>query len=393
MASIAVEPRLPSTGDAHEAGRLYAEHSERLFGYCLRQLGSPVDAEDAVQTTFVYALRALQRGVVPECESAWLHSVAKNVCRWQRRTAARRDWLSSDVIEDVADAPADDESERELWRELHDALGALPERQRRALVLRELQGLPSREVAARLGMSASATYALLTRARYSLAQALTATARRPALSLNFGPLLLKLKGLFLGGAANAVATTAVFAGMTVGGGIAVEKAIHDDFSRAQRVSATPLPAAAEMARTSAMASSVGETAAPVVASASTRSVRVDAAGGPQRSEGATTPTRRPLDPTELPLDPTEPPGSMNDPQSPEAQGSDASVSQPTASLLPGVELPPVPVIGPPAELPGDLPQPPPVDGGPLLDEVAPNAPAPPAVLEVLAVEVKTPALP
>ncbi len=75
--------------DAEEAGRLFADHHERILGYCLRQLGSLSEAEDAVQTTFLYALRALQRGLVPQCASAWLHGIAHNVCRWQRRTLAR----------------------------------------------------------------------------------------------------------------------------------------------------------------------------------------------------------------------------------------------------------------------------------------------------------------
>ena len=78
--AIAVSTTLspPPSADSG-AGHLFAEHSERIFGYCLRFLGSRSEAEDALQTTFLYAHRALERGVVPELEYPWLHSIAKNV--------------------------------------------------------------------------------------------------------------------------------------------------------------------------------------------------------------------------------------------------------------------------------------------------------------------------
>lgn len=373
MASIAVERRPPSTEDADEAARLFAAYSERLFGYCLRQLGSPGEAEDAVQTTFVYALRGLKRGVVPECESAWLHAVAKNVCRWQRRTAARRNWLSSDVmLNDVAAAAPDDETERELRLELQEALDAIPERQRRALVLRELQGLPSREVATRLGMSANETYALLTRARHSLARALTAPARRPALSLNFAPLLLKVKALFVSGTANVVATTAVVAGIAVGGGIAVEQAIEDDSSRPSRAPATLVDRSVDaVARPSAVAAAASfrRTSDRAAAARRTSAARDDAGLGVRLPWGGPMPTSAAGDSSDTP-------GARSDPRSPDTVGSDATQpdSQPDASLVPGaVQLPvPLPAVGPPPELPGDVSRPPPVSGDPLPDDVLPD---------------------
>ena len=202
MTSVAL--RHTERGDAEEAGRLFAEHSERIFGYCLRRLGSRSEAEDAVQTTFLYTLRALRRGVVPECEIAWLTTIARNVCHWQRRTLDRRGPLASDVDLDTIGLAHPGHDEDDLLVGLKEALASIPENQRRALVLREWQGVPPREIATELGMSATATYALLTRARHSLAHALTALPqRRSALGLNFGTLLFKLKALLVGGTANA----------------------------------------------------------------------------------------------------------------------------------------------------------------------------------------------
>lgn len=48
---------------AATAGRLYEEHYERVFGYCLYKLGMRQEAEDAAQTTFLWALRSLEAGI------------------------------------------------------------------------------------------------------------------------------------------------------------------------------------------------------------------------------------------------------------------------------------------------------------------------------------------
>jgi RNA polymerase sigma factor (sigma-70 family) len=171
-------------GDAVDAGRLFEVYSARIFGYCLARLGSRSDAEDAVQTTFLHAHRALQRGVVPESESAWLTAIAKNVCRSQQRTILRRGRLSSDVELDSLAGPQEVGGEdSELLFGLEEALASMPEKQRQALVLREWHGMSGPEVASEMGMSSPATHALLTRARRSLAKALTTLPRRPVLGL------------------------------------------------------------------------------------------------------------------------------------------------------------------------------------------------------------------
>jgi RNA polymerase sigma-70 factor (ECF subfamily) len=221
---------------------LFEEYSEQIFGYCLRQLRSRSEAEDAVQTTFLYVLRALRRGVVPECESAWLTTIARNVCRSQRRTLDRRGPLASELDLDTIALARPDGDEDELLMGLREALASIPERQRRALVLREWQGLPTREIASRLGLSPPATCALLTRARHSLAQALTALSSRPALSLDFGLLSLQLRSQFkvlLGGAAGKAAATVAVAAVAVGG-VSAERALVGQ----HRTSQTPTPVGA-----------------------------------------------------------------------------------------------------------------------------------------------------
>jgi RNA polymerase sigma factor (sigma-70 family) len=221
-------------GDA-EAARLYAAHSAEILSFCRRQLPSLGEAEDALQTTYLYALRALRRGVVPECERAWLTTIAKNVCHTQRRTLGRRGTLTSEVdLDRIALAqPVPDEAE--LVGTLRDALAALPENQRSALVMREWQGLGHDEIATRLELTSTATSALLTRARRSLATALTA-AGRPRAALDASLLLGALRGQLravLGSAASKTAVGAAVASVAVGGVVA-ERAL-------QRPSPPPAP--------------------------------------------------------------------------------------------------------------------------------------------------------
>ena len=152
---------------------LYERHAGKILSYCLHQLGSREEAEDAVQTTFMNAFRALGRGVVPEAESAWLFKIAENVCLSRRRSSWRRGRIESpsdfDVIEEVVPGPS---RQRDELIGIEDALASMPEQQRRAILLREWQGLSYREISEELELSQSAVETLIFRARRSLAQGL-----------------------------------------------------------------------------------------------------------------------------------------------------------------------------------------------------------------------------
>ena len=88
---------------------LYEQYGNQIFRYCMHQLGSREEAEDAVQSTFLNAFRGIKRGVVPELESAWLFKIAHNVCLSRRRTSWRRGRIESptdfDVVEELTPAP------------------------------------------------------------------------------------------------------------------------------------------------------------------------------------------------------------------------------------------------------------------------------------------------
>jgi RNA polymerase sigma factor (sigma-70 family) len=158
---------------AAAAGDLYERYSRQIFGYCLHQLGSREEAEDALQTTFMNAFRGLQRGIVPELESAWLFKIANNVCLSRRRSAWRRGRIETpsnlEVLQEVV--PGHEQVADELIR-LPEVLEEMPEQQRRAILLREWQGMTYREISSELGLSQAAIETLIFRARRALAQGL-----------------------------------------------------------------------------------------------------------------------------------------------------------------------------------------------------------------------------
>jgi RNA polymerase sigma factor (sigma-70 family) len=148
---------------------LYRQHVGEVYRYTYAVLGNHADAEDVTQTTFVNALRALERGETPEDPAHWLVVIAHNLVRQRWRQAASRPTLV-ELETDVPDA-ADDEDGYEL-EELVRALQRIPETQREAIVMRELEGRSYREIAGLLGLSTSALETLLFRARRSLADEL-----------------------------------------------------------------------------------------------------------------------------------------------------------------------------------------------------------------------------
>ena len=158
-----------STRAAAALDDLYRHHVGEVYRYTYAVLGNHADAEDVTQTTFVNALRALERGDVPHNPSSWLIAIAQNVVRQRWRQAASRP-TEVELVQDVPEAaPEDDDIELD---ELVRALQRIPPAQREALVLRELEGRSYNEISALLGLSTSALETLLFRARRSLAEEL-----------------------------------------------------------------------------------------------------------------------------------------------------------------------------------------------------------------------------
>ncbi len=352
------------------ASRLFSEQFELILGYCLRQLGSRAEAEDAAQTTFLHAFRALRRGVVPECEAAWLTTIAKNVCHTQRRTVERRGSLASDLDLDTIAIAEPGEDEEELLLGFKAALESMPEKQRRALVLREWRGVGTPEIAGELGLSTTATHALLTRARQSFAQALTLP-RRPVVGIAW--LLVELrshvKALFGGISTKAAAASIAVVGVGVGaGGIAVEKSLADSKAPVAPVRSTDQAAAESGARAPTVrvtslsngASRAGTAGArgparktPLPGSGLLDSTAVSTANPPLAGDPEQTPVpgAGPSPPSEVPLDvPVELPVEKA-PQLPKVELPTQLVPPVAVPPLPPAEIPTPPTLPSPSEAP------------------------------------------
>jgi RNA polymerase sigma-70 factor (ECF subfamily) len=160
----------PNTGrlDAEAAGayvgELFAEHGRMVLGLSRLLLRDPIEAEDAAQQAFLSAHHALLRGSVPRDGAAWIAAVARNECRARIHARMREPLTLPEVPSDLPDPLAAALRATDL-EAVWTAFGALPRRQRRALLMRELGGLSYHELGRALGASHSAVESLLFRAR------------------------------------------------------------------------------------------------------------------------------------------------------------------------------------------------------------------------------------
>jgi RNA polymerase sigma factor (sigma-70 family) len=197
-AALSVDGR--PTEAAVTARDLYERHGQRVFSFCMSRLRNPEEAQDAAQTTFMYVLTALKRGVVPRNELAWLLTIAENVCRASRRTLVRRNAhvANADVDELETAALSVSHETREEIRRLRLALELLPESQRRAILLREWQGLSYADIAEQLDLSLAAVETLLFRARKGLGRYVDRSRARFG-ALNAASLISVARSLVSGG--------------------------------------------------------------------------------------------------------------------------------------------------------------------------------------------------
>ncbi|MGH7763631.1 MAG: RNA polymerase subunit sigma-70, partial [Candidatus Dormibacteraceae bacterium] len=177
------------------------EHRAQLTAYCYRMLGSPFDAEDAVQDSFVRAWRSRDRFEGRSAVRSWLYRIATNVCIDMLKSRERRHrpmdlgpalepleknlnvrseatWLEPIPMQLIAPEkdPADVAVEKESIRlAFVAALQHLPARQRAVLVLREVLRWEASEVAELLDTSVVSVNSALQRARSTLAKSKVST--------------------------------------------------------------------------------------------------------------------------------------------------------------------------------------------------------------------------
>jgi RNA polymerase sigma factor (sigma-70 family) len=155
-------------------------YQDRLLAFARRLLhGSGHDAEDVVQDALIRAYNGLRATGNEMHLRPWLYMIVRNRAMDDLRRPARVAAELDDVEHLVAGAsfdhdPASRAAEREQLREIVAEMQRLPERQKLALVMRELDGASHVEMSERLGTSIPATKSLLVRARTTLQEAVAA---------------------------------------------------------------------------------------------------------------------------------------------------------------------------------------------------------------------------
>ena len=329
----------PPAPEADFTRDLYERYAGQIYGYCLHKLGSREEAEDAVQNTFLNAFRGLRRGVVPQAESAWLFKIAENVCLSRHRSSFRRGRVETpsdlQAIQDVTPSP---ERRDDDLIGLEEALARMPESQRRAILLREWQGLSYREISQEMELSQAAVETLIFRARRTLAQGLedepkTRRWKRMRQAADTGWVVALLKTLFTTGATVKAVATAVAVGSAV-----VAASSGQPASQHNRVSHAPLAATGPRASSPILSSS-----SVLAPTSSKTAVRRAAHKQAKPAAASVTPLSTVGSVTAIPGEAVSP---ATTPEAPPAQ-PDATPSAPAAA--------PAPQAGSPR--PADTPQP------------------------------------
>src|SRR3954470_12970943 len=151
---------------------LVHRYQSRLLAFCRHMLSSTEDAEDVLQEVFAAAFNAMIADTRAINARPWLYRIARNRClnHLRRPTSAGQD--SMDIFErDGGATTADTVHKREEFRQIVADVQDLPETQRTALLLREIDALSYDQIAEAMETTIPSVKSLLVRARVSLAEA------------------------------------------------------------------------------------------------------------------------------------------------------------------------------------------------------------------------------
>ena len=190
---LADEPELirrGQEGDVQAFNLLVERYQNRLYGLSYRMLGDPDAAADATQDTFLAAYRNIRR-YRGGSFAAWLLRIATNTCYDQLRARKRRPQTSLDAFDpdteqaprqftDPGEPPDERTLRDELGREIERQLRGLPDDQRLAVILSDIQGYSYDEIAAATGWPIGTVKSRLSRGRMHLRDALRAGELLPA---------------------------------------------------------------------------------------------------------------------------------------------------------------------------------------------------------------------
>ena len=154
-------------GDRSALADLEERFRARLHRVALLHCGNRDDAQDLVQESLIAACESIARYEPGTSFGAWLMGIAANrALAWRRREVLRR----HETLQDSpAPAPLDSLDASERSGRVRRALASLPDRERLILILRAVEGWPSRKIAEHLGIAAPSVSTALWQARTKLA--------------------------------------------------------------------------------------------------------------------------------------------------------------------------------------------------------------------------------
>lgn len=161
-------------GDGSAFAELDRRHRRALTAYARRLLRSEHDAEDVVQDALLSAHRTLTDPDRPDVADLkpWLYALVRNRAIDEVRRARRTDVeLADERLPSTEGDPAMILHRKETVRRLVEDIAELPDQQRTALLMREVDGVRAEEVGAHLGVSTQAAQMLVARARGALVRA------------------------------------------------------------------------------------------------------------------------------------------------------------------------------------------------------------------------------
>ena len=159
-------------GNGHAFEVIVDRFEARLLGFCRQMLSSTEDAEDVLQEVFVNAHRAILADEREIKLRPWLYRIARNRCLNHLRKPVAEGKDSMDM-HPIVDAGTTHErvQNREEFRQILSDVDRLPETQRTALLLREMNAMSYEEIAEAMQTTVPSVKSLLVRARIALAEA------------------------------------------------------------------------------------------------------------------------------------------------------------------------------------------------------------------------------
>ena len=168
-------------GDAASFEQLLKAHEVLVLRIAQRLLLDRDEARDAAQEVFLRLHRSLNRFDLERPLKPWLYRTTVNICHDFRRK--RRRVVSLEAASNASSlgpSPYAQLATLERWRLVERALEAIPERERDAIVLRDLEGLETAEVAGILGTNESTVRSQISKGRLKIRQFIESQARRKA---------------------------------------------------------------------------------------------------------------------------------------------------------------------------------------------------------------------